>query len=47
MPQGLANGKLPDSAFTASSYEKTNEPFKARIGNKNKWCPSKQGKHSV
>uniref|UniRef100_A0A7M6DPA1 Uncharacterized protein n=1 Tax=Clytia hemisphaerica TaxID=252671 RepID=A0A7M6DPA1_9CNID len=43
MPQGFMNGKLPDSAFSASSFAVGDEPFKARIGNAGKWCPHKAG----
>jgi len=43
LPQGLQNGKIPNSAFTASSYERNHEPFKARIDNEDKWCPFEKG----
>ena len=45
MPQGLRNGKLPNSAFTASTFEKGSDPFKARIDNESKWCPHAPGKY--
>ena len=41
MPAGMENGKLPDSAFTASSYDGDNPPKEARFNVGKSWCPPK------
>ena len=43
MPQGFKSGKLPDSAFSASSSDATDRPYKARLDFNGKWCPHKKG----
>ena len=39
MPAGMENGKLPDSAFTASSYDDQFPPKEARLNVGESWCP--------
>ena len=41
MPAGMENGKLPDSAFTASSVHGRNLPEETRLNVGKSWCPPK------
>nr|XP_049597459.1 C-type mannose receptor 2-like isoform X3 [Syngnathus scovelli] len=38
---GIAGGTIPDSSFSASSYEINGEPHKARLGGSGCWIPAK------
>ena len=41
MPTGMENGKIADSAFTASSFDPDNPPKEARLNVGKSWCPPK------
>ena len=41
MPAGMENGKIPDSAFTASTFHQSNPPKDARLNVGKSWCPPK------
>ena len=42
-PQGFQNKKLPNSAFTADTWNDGEEPYHGRLNDKSKWCPEKAG----
>ena len=45
MPVGMENRKLPDSAFSASSFDSDNPPKEARLNVGKSWCaPRNAGK---
>lgn len=46
LPIGMENGKLPDSAFTASRFHSPNPPKEARLNTGKSWCaPQDAGKN--
>ena len=42
IPVGMENGKLPDSAFSATSSDSSNPPKEARINVGKSWCAVKK-----